>query len=118
MSYSRYSRRSTFINDDDNYRHKFFIYPRGVQQIQQYETAIFNFPSSGEISNDLAVDSTTWQVGSRMDKLAHQFYGDATLWWLIAWFNKKPTAGHWTIGDTVYIPQSADIAINIFERSQ
>jgi hypothetical protein len=118
MSYSRYSRRSTFINDNEGYRKKFFKDARGVHQIQQYDTAVLNFPDSSEITDDLSLDTETWQVGTRMDKLAHQYYGDASLWWLIAWFNKKPTEGSWSIGDLVYIPQPADVAINIFERSQ
>ena len=118
MAYSRYSARETFVNDNENYRKKFFKYPRGVQQILQFDTAVFNFPSAAEIRDDLGVDTDTWKVGTRMDKLAAQYYGDSSLWWLIAWFNKKPTEASWTIGDTIYIPQPADVAVDIFERSQ
>jgi len=118
MSYSRYSIRQRFINDDEGYYNEFFKYPRGVQQIMQYDTAVFEYPTAGDINGELQVDTAAWQVGYRMDKLASEYYGDPTLWWLIAWFNKKPTEGSWSIGDIVYIPQPADIAINIFERGQ
>ena len=118
MAYSRYSVRGTFVNDDENYRKKFFKGPRGVQQILQYDTATFNYPSPAEIGGDLSVDSTTWQVGTRMDKLAGEYYGDSSLWWLIAWFNKKPTEASWSAGDIIYIPQPADVAVDILERSQ
>lgn len=118
MAYSRYSRRETFINDTAGYKQKFFVRPRGVQQIQQYESPVFTFPQADEISAELSLDTATWQVGTRMDKIAGQFYGDSTLWWLIAWFNKKPTEGHWKIGDLIYIPQPLSTALDLFERGQ
>ena len=45
-----------------------------------------------------------WKTGDKFFKLAHKFYGDSTLWWVIAWFNQKPTDHHPNIGDEIYIP--------------
>ena len=33
-----------------------------------------------------------------------KYYGDAEYWWLIAWYNNKPTESHFKLGDVVYIP--------------
>ena len=118
MSNSRYSKRQLFMNADEGYYKKFFKYKRDVNQIMQYNTAIFNYPDPIDINEELTIDTEVWQVGTRMDKIAHRNYGDSTLWWLIAWFNKKPTEGSWNIGDVIYIPQPADRLIEIFERGQ
>ena len=51
--------------------------------------------------------------GDRLDTLAHNYYGDTTLWWIIAKANGvkgKPTL---TIGEIVRIP--SDI-VNIIEK--
>ena len=45
-------------------------------------------------------------MGDRYHKLAEAYYGDATYWWVIAWFNKKPTESHISPGDVIRIPTS------------
>ena len=35
-----------------------------------------------------------WKLGDRFYKLADQYYGDPTLWWIIAWYNRMPTESH------------------------
>ena len=40
----------------------------------------------------------------RPDLLAFDIYDDASLWWVIAKFNNKPTEGHLKLGDQVLIP--------------
>ena len=45
-------------------------------------------------------------MGDRYYKLAASFYGDARYWWIIAWFNKKPTESHIKVGDIIRIPTS------------
>tara|TARA_R100000808_G_C2155445_1_gene167961 strand:- start:10825 stop:11163 length:339 start_codon:yes stop_codon:yes gene_type:complete len=45
-----------------------------------------------------------WSTGDRLYKLASQHYGDPKLWWIIAWYNNKPTEGHLAIGEIIQIP--------------
>tara|TARA_R100001443_G_C3308013_1_gene166997 strand:+ start:173 stop:442 length:270 start_codon:yes stop_codon:yes gene_type:complete len=49
------------------------------------------------------------QYGDRLDLLAHQFYGDSSLWWFIAKANnlKFNTV---EIGTTLRIPSSIELA--------
>ena len=37
-------------------------------------------------------------------KLASKYYDDPTMWWVIAFYNQKPTEFHLKLGDLVYIP--------------
>ena len=56
-----------------------------------------------------------WKTGDKCFKLAHRFYGDSTLWWIIAWFNQKPTDLHPSIGDEIYIPGPASRILAILD---
>ena len=117
MAYSRYYNRSTFINDATPYRQTLFS-DRGITRLEQYDTAVFSYPSEGEMVSLLEIEVERWHAASKLYNLAYEYYGDPTLWWLIGWFNRKPTDGHYEVGDIVYIPLPADAAIGIFEGSQ
>ena len=45
-----------------------------------------------------------WTTGDRLYKLAQEHYGNPTLWWIIAWYNGRPTEGHFKVGDVIQIP--------------
>jgi len=49
-----------------------------------------------------------WTTGDRLFKLADKHYGDPKLWWIIAWYNSKPTEGHLSVGDLIQIPLPLD----------
>lgn len=49
--------------------------------------------------------SYIWSVGSSYYKLADLHYGDPNYWWVIAWFNKKPTESHISLGDVIRVPK-------------
>ena len=46
----------------------------------------------------------TWKLGDRLYKYADKHYGDPSMWWIIAWFNKKPTENDFQLGEQVLIP--------------
>ena len=50
----------------------------------------------------------TWKTGDRYYKLAHAHYGNAKFWWVIAWYNRRPTEAHVKLGDVIYIPHSLE----------
>ena len=56
-----------------------------------------------------------WKVGDRFHKLAEQHYGDPTLWWIIAWFNRTPTEHHLRLGDNLQIPLPLERIIGILD---
>lgn len=97
----RYDGRQILLNNASLYRSVFN--ERGVRFIRQYNTPTMKYPTSEEIQ-ELETIGHIWSQGDKFFKLAHSYYGDASLWWVIAWYNKKPTESHVAIGDTVYIP--------------
>lgn len=101
MSSKRYEKRNMIINTSENFEEQFRV--RSVQQIKHYSTAKFKYPTDEEMSK-ITTLSETWKLGDRLYKYAHKHYGDTNLWWIIAWFNKKPTENDFSLGDEVLIP--------------
>ncbi len=102
MAYSRYKNRNKFKNENNLYIEHFDN--RDVKYINQFTTPDFGSVDANQFSK-LQVFSHIWSAGDRLYKLAHEHYGDSELWWVIAWFNKKPTESHFQIGDQVLIPK-------------
>lgn len=75
---------------------------RNAQGIRRYKTEIMNIQPAND---DTVIQTTTPE---RMDKLAQEFYGDSSLWWLIASLN--------SIKGTYVIPSNTIIRIPKRER--
>lgn len=101
MAYKRYDRRKTFINSSENFDDQFRI--RSVQSIKQYVTPKLKYPTVQEMEK-INILTETWKLGDRLYKYADKHYGDPSMWWVIAWFNKKPTENDFEIGEEVLIP--------------
>ncbi len=112
MGRHRYNNRTTFRNNTEEYKTVFK--ERGVKHINHYDTAKLRHPTSEEILT-LELTTVTWSVGDRLFKLAFEFYGDATMWWVIAWFNQKPTESDFSIGDTVSIPSPLEDVLGFMD---
>ena len=61
-------------------------------------------PITEEMIESLDFYVHDWRAGDKFYKLSHKYYGDSKLWWIIAWFNQKPTDHHPKIGEEIYIP--------------
>mgnify|MGYP003624265319 FL=1 len=91
----------TTINDSDFYKE--LRERRGVKQIEQFTTPRLRQPT---VSDRMRLKTSThiWKYGDRFYNLAHQYYGDARYWWVIAWFNGIPTEAEANTGDVLEIP--------------
>lgn len=110
MAYSRYEDRRVIVNNKKLYQR--LLDERNMKKIRHFETPNLNYPSPAQFS-ELDVKQEVWKYGSRYWKLAEQEYGDASLWWVIAFFNKKPTEADLSIGDTILIPHPLEKLLTI-----
>ena len=102
--------RETFANKSKEYRE--LIKKRGRDYINQYETPeLVNVKSVDYV--DLEVIRKVWKTGDKLYKLADLYYNDATMWWVIALFNNKPTEAHFSVGDIIYIPTAIEEITNL-----
>ena len=98
---SRFSNRKIFKNDSELYKE--MAEERDVNYFRHHETARLRYPTAKEISEMNIVDHV-WKSGDKFYKLAQEYYGDATLWWVIAWFNRTPTEAQAKLGSIISIP--------------
>ena len=110
MSISRYDLRTQALVANDIYRE--MLEARGVRWIKLYRTARLKYPSPAELRN-IETITHIWKMGDRYEKMAFQFYGDAKLWWVIAWFNKRPGEFTNRIGDVLHVPISLEKALSV-----
>jgi hypothetical protein len=101
MAVSRYDNRPILFNNSEIYENVF--QRRGIKHVSQYGTPVIDFPLAEEI-RDLKLETHTWKSNDSFYKLAYEHYDDPSYWWIIPWFNKKPTEFHFQLGDLVYIP--------------
>tara|TARA_A100001391_G_C4974766_1_gene253651 strand:+ start:349 stop:687 length:339 start_codon:yes stop_codon:yes gene_type:complete len=109
---SRYTNRAVATNKDENYKH--LLEDRNIRFVKQYRTGTLRHPTASEIA-DLDTVAHVWKVGDRYYKLAHEYYRDSTLWWVIAWFNQAPTESHLKLGDPIQIPLPLDRVLGLFD---
>ena len=97
----RYEKRILEFNGNELYSEHFD--KRGVNFIEQYGTPKLSHPTPAQIKK-MNIINHSWTHGDKYYKLAHQYYNDSALWWVIAWYNKKPTESHVKLGEVIYIP--------------
>ena len=109
MPVSRYRNRGIFTNNDSRYNDIFTS--RDVRYINQYSFDKFKNLKLGDIP-DLQVQPHTWSSSDRFYKLAGQYYGDSTYWWVIALFNNIPLETDVALGQQLLIPLPLTVIIN------
>ena len=57
-----------------------------------------------------------WKSGDRYYKLAFEHYGNSSYWWIIAYFNNKPTESLIHVGDTIMIPKPLNVMITLLSE--
>ena len=106
MTISRYSTTPEQMLEDTDYKRVYLdkFDKHKKQFLLKQATLNIKYPSFSDIlSFDYA--SHIWALGDSYYNLAYQHYGDAKYWWIIAWFNKKPTESHVGLGDIIRIPK-------------
>lgn len=103
---SRYRKSRTKINDSDSTKQQRMR--RGDKEfINHYRTSRLPSPRRAALE-DLDSTAHVWSVGDRFYKLAQTYYNDPKLWWVVAWYNQKPTEGHVELGDTILVPRNIE----------
>jgi len=87
--------------------------------INHYELAFFGDPVDEEFLEQITVATHIFSVGDKLSKIAFEYYGDAKLWWVLAWFNDKPTDFDCKIGDIIRIPEPLkEVLHQAYKRDQ
>jgi len=109
---SRFNSRVKAVNDNEMYEN--ILEKRGVKEVVQYTTTELIYPDEEE-KKRINVVKHFWSQGDKFWKLAFQFYGDQSLWYVIAQWNQAPTEGHLTPGDIIEIPTNLSVVLGAIE---
>jgi len=109
---SRYSNTPIRTNDEDIYQE--LLDKRSVKKIKQYLSPSMPSPSKVISKPHTTEIKHVWKTGDRFFKLAYKHYGDAELWWLIAWYNEKPTESEVLLGDVILIPIPLSMVLSAY----
>ena len=107
--------REIFLNDTEMY--KGLLEKRGISTIRHFGKLRFGKISPEEM-RDLVVLDHIWKTGDSLMKISEKFYGDTRYWWVLGWFNKKPTDNHYSPGVLLHIPTPLEEVLYFFGRRE
>ena len=111
----RYDNRNKAKNSEISY-HDYFE-DRGINHVIQFTTPRI-LPLTNSNNQTITRIEHTWSTGDKLWKLAQLYYGLPNYWWLIAWYNQKPTESHFTVGDVIYIPTPFERVLSYYNRRE
>ena len=101
LNMSRYNRRPMGINNNELYEKH--LEDRDVSYVEQYVTPEFIYPNDKQ-ENIISYFTHPWSLRDKYYILAHRYYNDPKLWWIIAQYNQAPTERHLIEGELIKIP--------------
>ena len=107
----RHGSESTIVNTEELYEE--ILEARGVNRIKHYKTPKWP-PLTAKVRGQFTTTKHRWKLGDKYWKLAADYYGDSTKWWVIAWYNEKPTEAHVKSGDLLFIPTPLGKVLSYF----
>ena len=110
---SRYGDAPIFENRDELYEEA--LEERDINYIRQFRTGRLTQPSVAQRAQ-LQTIRHVWQLGDRLYKLAYKHYGNSSMWWIIAWYNLRPTEAHFKPGDVIRIPLPLNRVLALLRR--
>jgi len=85
---------------------------RDVKKISHFKTPVLRNPTVSDRSRIQTVQHV-WRYGDRFYKLADQYYGNSTYWWVIAWYNGVAAEAQLNTGYILYIPTNLADTLDI-----
>jgi len=92
-----------------------YLEERGLTEITYIPFSSFKKLTDTQ-KRQLSKVNHTWKSGDRYYKLASMHYGNPAYWWIIAYYNNKPTEASISIGDTIIIPKPLSILITLLSE--
>ena len=90
-----------------------FFKDRGVNKIEHNSLGSIGLNFNQE---NYAYTNHVWRKGDTLIRLANTYYRDLSYWYVIGYFNKKPTDSMYELGETIKIPLNPDNIITLIRR--
>lgn len=116
MKINNWSDNSTKLKNKDEIYRSFFN-KTGANAIEHIDLAFFGNPKDYQFLKGIKKMNHIYSVGDTLSKIAYKHYGEARYWWVLAWFNTKPTDFHCKVGDIIEVPLPLeDVLIKVRDR--
>lgn len=103
------------LNRDPIYQD--FFDKTGASSIEHIGLTFFGDPKDSNFLRKITILEHIYSVGDTLSKIAHKHYGNPKYWWLLAWYNSKPTDFHCKIGDIIIVPEPlGEVLIQAYNR--
>lgn len=90
---------------------------RGLEETIQSSLLNLRDPNTDdEEFREIEAHDRVWSLGDKMYKLAYEHYGSTAYWWVIAWYNNKPTDAHINLGEVIMIPTDLEYVVELATR--
>ena len=96
-------------NDDKVYGN--LLQKLGVRSVTHKSLVVLGDPMREDFLKEISTTQHVFSLGDTLSKISYKQYGDPKFWWVIAWFNSKPTDLHCEIGDIIFIPFPLEEAV-------
>lgn len=102
---TRYEDSELVVNNNELYQKT--LRERNINKVNQYRTQNLFYPTQEERAQ-LNIGKHVWGSTDKFWKLSEKYYNDPQYWWVIAFYNKKPTELDVSSGDIILIPAPLD----------
>lgn len=109
----RYNQVKTFDNDNELYKKE--LSQKDKLFYRQYESVKLNMLLESDFE-EFDIKSHIWVQGDTFEKLSSLYYGNPRFWFLLAYFNNKPTEFHVENGGVIYIPMPLQKVLNFYNK--
>lgn len=110
MAFSRYSNRDIISINLKNETYRRLLKQKDKKNIYLHSTPVYKFDDTDK-DIDFTFTEVYWAESDRLYKLSNQYYNTPEFWWVIAFFNQKPTDADYGVGDLVLIPTPLENAL-------
>ena len=107
---AEWTQNSVVLENEDRIYGK-FMDKLGTKKIDHSSLILFGNPVDSQFLKKITITKHIYAASDSLSKIAYKNYGDAELWWVLAWFNGKPTDFHCKIGDILLIPNPVEEVI-------
>ena len=110
MPTSRYAHRKIRTNYEESFKE--ILESRGIGKVEQYLLNRFGTLTTSE-RNSINVIKHMWTTGDSYQKLSQIYYDSPSYWWVIGWYNSKPTDSHNKLGEVISIPFPLQLILQV-----
>jgi nucleoid-associated protein YgaU len=113
---AKWTQNSVILQNNDKIYQKFFN-KIGAQKIDHLSIILYGDPINDNFLKKLSISKHIYSSKDSLSRIAFKQYGDPRLWWVISWFNGKPTDLDCKIGDIILIPHPIEeVLMQAYER--